>query len=275
MDNLQYVTRICIAVLLGGLIFVKGTKKKAAYAIFIVILFVGLFALSKALLIHGFNADTTRADIESALNEIPSYANIKKYAPGTYQSLIDEMVNAEKKGYNDQQVADLVGSKMSALVDSRIPHASDGAVIAYTQVMVTQMGELQGQGGGLCYKHLFPQSHGDYFDLYKSFSQETRKKSSLAFNETIKTFSTKRGVPPESEVMPDLKAVYANLHAKYGDDVFLLDNPAVANTAKEKDTVCSIKMDMYKEILRFPPEKAASMMRWMLAQKKDIGKKHT
>ena len=252
-----------IAALLASLVFGKKPEKKVAYTIVVIILFVGLNALSKQFILPELNAYTAKADIESAFNDIPAFASIKKYEPATYQSLVGTLTNAAKQGLNQQQAIDLVRSQISGLVESRIPHATDEAILAYMSVMVTEMGELQSKGEGLCYKLLFPQVDGGV-DGQKVFSQETLNKDLLALNEVIKTSNSKRVIPSESAVMPYLEPIFASMYAKFGDDVSMFENPAASNVDKEK--VCSITMELYSDIMQLPPEQAASALRWMFGQ---------
>jgi hypothetical protein len=252
-----------IAALIASLVFGKKPEKKTAYTIVVVILFVGLNALSKQFIFPELNAHKAKADIESAFSDIPAFASIKKYEPAIYQNLVDSLTDATKQGFDQQQAIDLVRSQISGLVESRMPHASDEAILTYMNVLVTEMGELQGKGGGLCYKLLFPQVGGGV-DGRKAFSQETQNNDLLALDEVIKTSNTKRAIPPESAVMPYLEPVFVSLYSKFGDDVSMIENPTASNVDKRK--VCSITMELYSEILQLPPEQAASALRWMFGQ---------
>jgi hypothetical protein len=251
-----------IAALIASLIFGKKPEKKTAYTIVVVVLFVVLNTLSKQFILPGLNAHKAVADIESAFNEIPAFASIKKYEPEIYQKLVDSLADATNQGYNQQQSIDLVRSQISGLVESRMPHASDEAILTYMSVMITEMNELQKQGKGLCYKLLFPQAGGG-IDGRKVFSQETQKKDLMALNEIIKTSNTKKAIPSESVVMPSLEPIFVSLYSKFGDDVSMIQNPTATNV--DKDKVCSITMDLYKEILALPPKQAASVLRWMFS----------
>ncbi|PJE78253.1 hypothetical protein CI610_02815 [invertebrate metagenome] len=252
-----------IAALIASLIFGKKPEKKTAYTIVVVVLFVVLNTLSKQFILPKLNAYKAVADIESSFNEIPAFASIKKYEPETYQRLVDSLAEVTNQGYNQQQAIDLVRTQISGLVESRMPHASDEAILTYMSVMVTEMDELHKQGKGLCYKLLLPQIEGG-IDGRKVFSKETQKKDLMALDEIIKTSNTKKTIPSESAVMPSLEPIFVSLYSKFGDDVAMIENPTATNV--DKDKVCSITMDLYKEILALPPEQAASALRWMFGQ---------
>lgn len=252
-----------VAVLITSFIFGKKAEKKTAYTIVVVVLFVVLNTLSKQFILPELNSYKAVADVESAFNEIPAFASIKKYEPETYQKLVDSLADATRQGYNQQQAIDLVRSQISGLVESRMPHASDEAILSYMSVMITEMDELHKQGNGLCYKLLFPQVGGG-INGRKVFLQETQKKDLIALDEIIKTSNTKKSIPPESAVIPALEPIFVSLSSKFGEDVSMIENPTAANV--DKDKVCNITMDLYKEILALPPKQAVSTLRWMFGQ---------
>lgn len=252
-----------IAALIASLIFGKKPERKTAYTIVVVVLFVVLNTLSNQFILPKLNTYKAIADIESELNEIPAFASIKKHEPATYKKIVNSLADATKQGYSQQQAIDLVRSQISGLVESRMPHASDEAILTYINVMVTEMGELHRQGEGLCYKLLFPQDGGG-IDARKVFSQETQKMDLLALGEIIKTSNTKKVIPSEREVMPSIEPIFVSLYSKFGEDVSMIENPTATNV--DKDKVCVITIDLYKHILDLPPEQAASALRWMFSQ---------
>ncbi|MDI6743381.1 MAG: hypothetical protein QMD11_11670 [Smithella sp.] len=252
-----------LAALLASLVLGKNPKNKTAYVIVVAILFIGFNTLSKQYILPKLNTHKAKAEIESVFENIPAFSSIKKYEPETYQQLVNSLIEATKKGYSQQQSIDLVRSQISGLVESRVPHASDEAIVRYLNVMVEEMGELKNQGGGLCYKFLFPQA-GDGIDGRQFFSQEIQNKDLQALDEIIKTSNIKRDRPNENDVMPYLEPIFASLYSKFGDDVTILDNPNAVNIDKEK--VCNITMELYSEILKLPPDQAAGTLRWMFGQ---------
>jgi hypothetical protein len=252
-----------LAALIASLIFGKKPEKKTTYNIFFVVLFVIFYTLSNQYILPGLNTYKTKAEIESAFENIPAFNSIKKYEPETYQTLVKSMIEASSKGYSQQQAIDLARSQISGLIKSRLPHAADEAIVNYMNVMVTEMVELQAQGNGLCYKFLFPQVGGGV-DGRKVFSEEIQKKDLMALDEIIKTSNAKKVIPSENEVMPHIEPVFGSLYSKFGDDVSIIDNPTVGDVDREK--LCTITIELYSEIIKLPQEQAASALRWMFGQ---------
>ena len=252
-----------IAALVGRLIFGKKPKKKITYTIVVVILFTLVNTFSKLFILPELDSRKAKAEIELVFTEIPAFANIKKYEPKIYRELNDLLTDSLKQGFNRQQSIDQLRAEISGLIVSRIPHASDEAILTYISVLVTEMSELDKQGKGLCYKLLFPQVGGG-IDAHKVFTQETQEKDLSAFNKILKTSSTKKEIPSESAVMPLLEPLLFNLYNKFGEDVSMLESYTATNV--DKDKVCGITMHFYKEILTLPPEQAASVLRWIFSQ---------
>ena len=252
-----------IAALIATLIFGKRPENKAAFAMVFVLLFVVLNTLAKQLTLPGVNAQLGVDDIEAAFDEVPAFASIKKYEPEMYQELVDTVADAAQQGRGQQQVIDLVRSQISGLVESRLPHASDEAIVTYLGVLVTEMRELHKQGNGLCFKLLFPQVGGG-IDGRKVFSEETQKRDLMALDEIIKTSNFRRVIPAEITVMPSLEPIFVDLYNKFGDDVSMIENPSAANV--DKDKVCRITMDLYKKVLALPQKEAANALRWLFSQ---------
>ncbi|WP_417442047.1 hypothetical protein [Idiomarina sp.] len=262
----------CIAALIASLIFVKNKEnkenkekkeKKVGFTIVFIVLFFTLNTLSKQFILPEVNAYKAKSDVESVFDEVPAFVSIKKHEPVIYQKLKDSIADAARNDYSQQQTIDLIRTQIAGLVESRLPHASDEAILAYMNVMVSSMEELQRQGLGLCYRFLFPQVEGGV-DGRKVFSQETQKKDLLALDKIIKTSDSKKKIPSDSDVMPYLGPILAGIYTKFGDDISMIKNPTAKNVDKGK--VCIMTMEIYKNILALPPEQAANALRWMFRE---------
>lgn len=252
-----------IAVIIARLIFGKKPEKKTVYSIVIVVLFFVFNSLSKEFILPELNMRQALNDIERVTKDTPAFTSIKQYEPEIYQKLVDSVLVAVKEGANQQQLTDLIRTQISSLIEARMPHASDEALIAYVSVMISEMEVLSKQGNGLCYKFLFPKVAGG-IDARKVFSKEMQQRDLAALNEIIKTSNIKKPTPEQSTVLPYLQPVIITLSEQHGDDVSLLDDPAAPNVDKEK--VCKVSIDLYRGILALPIEQSAPTLRWMFGQ---------
>ncbi len=252
-----------IAVIIASLIFGRKPANKIAYSIVIAILFFTFNFASKEFILPDLNLRQALNDIERVTQETPAFGSIKKYEPEVYQKLVDSVLAAVKEGANQQQIADIVRTQISSLIESRLAHASDDALVSYVNVMISEMEILSNQGNGLCYKFLFPQVAGG-IDARKAFTKEMQQRDLAALDEIIKSSNTKKTIPEQSTVMPYLQPVIIALSEKHGDDVTLLDNPSAPNVDKEK--LCKVSIDLYRGVLALPVEQSAPVLRWMFGQ---------
>lgn len=252
-----------LAALIAVLIFGKKPKKKTAFTIVVVVLFILFNTLSKELILPKLYSFKARSDIQRAFSGIPAIQSIKQYEPETYAALVSTLNEAKNKGYSEQQTIDFVRGQISSIVTKRLPKASDQAIVDYIRVVIDEMSELQMQGGDLCFKLLVPQAGGGV-DGRKVFSEEVRNRDLAALDLTIKTYDVNRSIPSEDQVIPLLEPIYLELFQLYGNDVLALENP-VANSVN-KDKVCSITKTLYSKILELDPDKSVGVFRWMLSQ---------
>ena len=201
---------------------------------------------------------------ESQLLGIPAFQAIKQYDPKTYENILSDIKSLLKTGHNDAQVIGAVRGHIIVLVQKRLPHASDEATASYVKVMLTEMNELNKQGGDLCYRFLFPQQSGP-IDGRKYFSKRLQEADLAALATVIKTSAEDpQPVPRENEVMQKVAPIYADLEKEYGNDLTMLQNHAAANVDKGK--VCSIAIGLYARILELPPSESGKILRYMLGQ---------
>jgi hypothetical protein len=252
-----------LAVLIATLIFGKEPADKSAHKIVIVVLFIAFTALSKIFLLPKINAYSAKAEATIALKSVPAFRSIEKYAPDTYRKIFKILTDSIENGGSQEQAITLVRAQVQTFVLTRLPHASDDALISYVRIMDIEMAELQAKGSTLCYQFLHPQVVGG-IDTVKLISRETQGKDLAALNEIIKSSNSKRPIASEDEVMPNLQPVFLALREKYGDGVAVIENPTAPGVDKAR--VCSVTRELYQKIVALPPDQAGKTLRWMFAQ---------
>lgn len=253
-----------LAALIANLVFGKDPERKMARGTLLVVMFVGLMTLSHMLILPRINAHVAKLEATNALTSIPAFVSLSKHAPDTYRQLSKSMMDAIDSGGSPQQATARFKAQLQEFLSTRLAHASDEALVRYTDVMITEMGEFQAQGKGLCYRFLFPQAGGG-IDPAKYISKETQAQDLAALDEVIKTSNTKRPIPSQSEVLPLLQPVAMDMRSKHGESVSVLENPTAPGVDKEK--VCAMSRELYTRILALPVDKASLTLRWMFGQK--------
>jgi hypothetical protein len=254
---------MALAVLIASFIFGRKPRNKTGYTIVLMVLFLVFHNMSKKLILPEIKAYKTKSDIEAAFENIPAYSSLKKNEPGIYKDMLNSLAEGIKTGANQEQANSIMRTEMGRIINSKLPHASGKAIVTYIKSMIKQIDELQSQGGDLCFKFLYPKIGGGVNAL-KVFTQETINIQLAAVDEIIKTSNSKRDIPTENEIMPDLDAVFDKLIEKYGEDASIIDNPTANNVDKVK--ACNINRDLYNHIVELPVDQAAALLRWMFGQ---------
>lgn len=176
-----------------------------------------------------------------------------------------ELKSAISKGKSETEIFAAVRSNITALVQKRLPYASDEAAARYMRVMVQEMTELQmNDGGDLCYQFLFPQA-GQSLDISQYISEATKQADLTALSAVVRTSAVApQEIPKEEDVSALLESVVNILVQRYGQDVALLQNPVAPGVDKAK--VCAIMIEMYTQILQLPPTQGGKLIRYLLAQ---------
>lgn len=204
-----------------------------------------------------------KSAIDTALTEIPAFASLKTHEPETYKAIIQKFIKTKESGASDLELINLVRLETSQVINTRLPHASNSALIDYTTHTVANINMLADYSAEACHSYLFP-SQESPFDPRKYFTKDQMQQSLTLMDVIIKTSKTTKKIPTENEVAPYAQPVFMKLYETHGEDVALLDNLHSSSTHKTK--VCNIISDLYSNILELPREEASYVLRWMYGQ---------
>jgi len=252
-----------LAALITSLLIKNKEAKKSLYTVTLLVLFLAFNTLAKIYILPQLNAANVRAEVEQAFQDVPAFKSIQKYEPVIYQEMVNSLVEGKKQGLDEQQMIDVVRTKVATLVEKRIPHASDESLIGYVAIMVEEMRELQAKRDGSCFKFLFPAVAGG-INPSKIISKQLLAKDLAALDEVIKTSNTPRAIPQQVDIIPLIEPTFKVLYETYGDDISLLENPGAAGIDQEK--ICIISTDLYSQILQLSKADASRTLRWMFSE---------
>ena len=248
---------------LATLLVRNKKENKRIYNGVVVAMMVVLIALSQAFVTPQLKSQYEAKEIDNSVSEIPAFAAIKQYDEAEYQQIMEKLKIAMSHGQGQAEAkADMKGYIL-AIVQKRLPHASDESVTKYMNVIIQETVQLQQKGGDLCYQFLFPQE-GKSLDISKHITSATKQADLAALGEVIRTSATApQDIPKEDVVTADLQTVFVALNKKHGKDVDILQNPGAQGVDKAK--VCEVTVDMYTEIFKLPPVQSGKLLRYMLA----------
>jgi len=260
-------TSLVLATLAGAMagvlarVFAGDPKEnQGAFAGTFVVALLALMAVSRTYVQPWFDLRTA----EAALLEIPAYQAIKKYDPKAYAGLMDDVRQSLKSGSSRQEIFGIFRNRLTTIVQTRLPTASDEAVVTYMSATMAELDELYQRGGDLCHRFMFPQP-GDAIDGSKYFSKQAQDADLAALARVIETSARDpQVVPRESDVMPRLQPIFTQLANEYGRDIALLQNPGAPSVDRRK--ICTMTASLYGKILGLPPDEGGKILRYLVSQ---------
>lgn len=260
------VAAVCVVVA-GGvatLLVRDRLHRKPLYAAVWVVSAAVLVGLSQWWITPNLQARYDASVLDASLAGNAAFAAIRKHDPETYERMMSELRAGLLQGQTRAQLVEVARQQIGALVQKRLPRASDEAATEYMRVMVQEMTELRQRGGDLCYRFLFggPQQS---LDMRQYVSVNTIEADSSALSQVLRSASVSpQPVPAQADVAERMKPVITALAGRYGPDLALLQQPQAPGV--DRDKLCSISIDMYSVILQMPPADSGKLIRYLMGQ---------
>lgn len=244
---------------------VKDRKEnKSRYSIVFVVTLVVLLAVAREFVTPKLQASYAASTLDESLSGNPAFAAIKQYDAPTYSRILSETKVAISQGKSELEAKAAIRNNITALVQQRLPRASDEAAVAYMRVMVQEMTELNKHEPDTCFRFLFPEA-GQPIDLERFIPDALERADLAALREIVRTSATApQAVPTEAEVSPLLEPIVQDLVRHYGQDLVMLEEPTAPGVDKRK--VCLMTIATYTRILQLPPAQGGKLVRFMLSQ---------
>jgi hypothetical protein len=255
---------LVIAALGAAAVLRSRAQQKSQYLAMLLVVTAVLGVAAHSFLAPGLQARYDASTLDDSLSRNAAFAAIKKHDPQTYARITSELREGLLAGKSQAELIDRVRAEVTALVQKRLPQASNEAATEYMRVMVQEMGELRQQGGDLCYRFLYAKP-GQGVDLSQYVSANTLEADFAALSQIVRTsVVAPQPVPQQAEVALALKPVFTALEGRYGPDMAMLQNPQAPGA--DRDKLCSITIDMYTVILQKPTSVSGKLIRYLLGQ---------
>ena len=203
------------------------------------------------------------AQVEEDLLRIPLYQVLKAYEPVTYSEILQDFDRAVRGGATQGELIEGGRRRVVAVLQRRLPHASDGALSDFVGVVVDQLTQLDGKPGPVCFNVLFPgRVPGVQPDQFLTKAAKERELQVSA--RVIETAAREaHPIPTEQQVEKILLKVYTAVVERHGQDAGLLEQ--LESPTIDKVKACRVMRTMYAAILTLPLRERANLLRVMLA----------
>ncbi|HKI12365.1 MAG TPA: hypothetical protein VKA02_09640 [Candidatus Acidoferrum sp.] len=197
---------------------------------------------------------------------LPFYRELSIYDPETYQKVESIVIEGLHDGVNQQKISQRVGDVLLTTLPKHIQKASDESVVAFVEVSLASLDELDRANPDACYSYLYPHEFGEPGMAEKYLSPQSEDKTLQVLDDVILSAIKKPQAEPDAKKADALlRPVIANLAHKYGSDVSLMEG--TAHDASERKKVCEMDADLYRQILTLPPAEASAVVRYLLSPK--------
>jgi hypothetical protein len=210
---------------------------------------------------------TEEQKFDAAMAQFPSFTVLKEQEPEYWSKLRGRALAMQKEGKTEQQIIDVIQPEILQIQIARLQSAPDDQVVRYMKVNMEQTAAIQKVSDDDCYRFLFPNVKGGINPM------RVLSKEMLTYRATVDADMMRSAygagkhtaTPQEHErAQQDLQPIAEKLMQKYGADVAILSEPQ-KGVGKEKLT-CDMVEEMWSNVLALPADKAAGIVRFMMAQ---------
>ncbi|MCW2481082.1 hypothetical protein [Candidatus Symbiopectobacterium sp. NZEC135] len=267
--NWQHVFFSAAVALVAASVLALMRKKqwigKTTGVVIFVAVIIGWNVIDTAYLMPNKSRSLELQYAEASMAKLPIFQTIKQYAPDTYQTLKEKVVDAKAEGKDLQQAIDLVQADSSAFLLSRLYSAPDDKVITTLKVMLEQGENIQQQSDEACFKFFFPFVSGGVNPLTLNSTELIQRRMRADSELVAASYTSPRAADKPREdaaAAQAIQPVIQRLYGQYGADLQMIADPAAKQVDRKK--VCDITLQLYRHILALPPQQAAAVIRSVL-----------
>ena len=201
---------------------------------------------------------------ESTLKYIPFYQTIAKHNPELYKSIITLIKSSKRNNLNQNNISRMIRDSITPYIASRVPFASNSAIMQYMNVTVQEIEILKNESHTLCYNYLYA-TKNTAVNVSDYISHDILAKDLKAATQVIKSSYEHKNnsITINSNVINN---IMKKLHKTYGEDIALLNSPIVSNHNQQKK-ICLITIDLFKNILTLPTNEGGNILRYLSVTK--------
>jgi len=247
---------VAVAAAVAHLI-VRGKRERIGVGVVVSLaLFLSLLSSMKRLMDHW--------DVNRQMNDIPFYKTLSVSDPAAYQRVKVILLEGVRSGEPTQKTALRIADALQEILPRYIPRASDDSVVAFANVMIHDLDELDRTNGDACYGFMYPHKYAGAGLASEYLDSESRQKDLDVLFQVVETAAKHPQAEPSPEASDELlKPIETGLYQKYGKDLMLFQG--VARDSAERKKVCDISLDMFQQIAALPKADASMVLRTLLS----------
>jgi hypothetical protein len=201
-------------------LIVRGKRERIGVGLVVSLaLFISLISSAKRLI--------DIWDVNTEMNDVPFFKTLSVSDPAAYQRVKDILLEAARSGETTESAALRIADALQEIVPRYIPRASDDSVIAFANVTIHDLDELDRTNGDACYGFLYPHKYARAGLAAKYLGGKSREKDLDALFQIVETAVKQPQPEPSPEASNKLlEPIQTNLYQKYGKDLMLLQEVA-------------------------------------------------
>jgi hypothetical protein len=205
----------------------------------------------------------TNQGLRSQLMSDLMYAQIRRYQPEQYASIVDTFEDGLKRGASGTELIEAIKPPVTATFLRMLPYAADEDVLAVMRFFVTNASKIQARDPSDCYYSVRPAEASKAMteSLRKKYPDEEEDEWAMR-RRIIENFAGGNvRMPNEQEMLPLKSTLQAAMRVRFGIDADLIGSMTIP--FEKHAALCSVTIGYFEEMLRLPSKEAVAFFRYL------------
>ena len=207
--------------------------------------------------------DLSNEGIRNQLMNDPMYAQIRKYSPEQYASIVDTFEDGLKRGASGMELIEAIKPPVTSTFFKMLPYATDEDVLAVMRFFMTNASKIQAKDPSDCYYSIRPAegSRAIADRLRQKYPSEEEDEWAMR-RRVIENFNGGNvRMADEQEMLSLKKKLQAAIRMRFGTDADLIGSNTIP--FEKHSALCSVTIGYFEEMLRWPPKEAVAYFRYL------------
>jgi hypothetical protein len=203
--------------------------------------------------------------VEDGLLSMPLYAALRQYDPAAYAKLSPRWTEGVRLGKSALEIRSEMEVIFAAEVLPRYLQSGPTApLLRYWRSQLAETEFLQKKDPKLCVAYLFPAKRDPGFNPQRILPEALVKEDTAALVDLIRE-TPRRAVPAgQLDLGKEMLPIFQKLSVTTPKAAEIMSDPE--RFTGQPQLLCALTLALYREIMKLQPEKAASVLRGMMAK---------